>query len=358
MGSTVLGLLRMTNNLLRLADSKYSDTLDGTLSRITYVYLTEEHLRSSELRCHALSNLLTLFSHDIPTLPLIQHVFDYILCRPPIIIVYLVTAIILCRKELIQKYEDEDEDESLGMCHSLLSALPPMVDEEMPVVLNPDGDVEGVDGVLRDERVKVEEAPNADDATEKSPDSLLEGDALPDDETNENHEAPNANDATEKSPDALRTDKVPKLQGDALSDDEGSSRSPTRCPMETWKDSMEFLETKESKLKRLPTQNDATEKSADGLLADEVPKLEGDALPDDQTDENHVSTNQVPEVTIVSASLLRALQSPHASRTTFPTFPSTHHVFNYILCRPSVIIAYLVKQTFFICFSGTSDAIS
>ena len=41
----------------------------------------------------ALSNLLTLFSHDMPTLPLIQHVFDYLLCRHPIIVVYLAAAV-------------------------------------------------------------------------------------------------------------------------------------------------------------------------------------------------------------------------------------------------------------------------
>ena len=49
--------------------------------------------RVSPLPFYALSNLLTLFSHDIPTLPLIQHVFDYLLCRPPIATVYLATAV-------------------------------------------------------------------------------------------------------------------------------------------------------------------------------------------------------------------------------------------------------------------------
>lgn len=43
----------------------------------------------------ALSNLLTLFSHDMPTLPLIQHVFDYLLARPPIASVYLAAAVCL-----------------------------------------------------------------------------------------------------------------------------------------------------------------------------------------------------------------------------------------------------------------------
>ncbi|KAG6846931.1 hypothetical protein H0H93_011045 [Arthromyces matolae] len=156
---------------LRLADSKYSDTLGASLSR-------------------ALQPHRAFQSLHIPAHPFIQPVLDYILCRPSVIVACLVTAIIICRKELIQKFEDDDEDESLGMAHSLLSTRPAMIDEKTPVVLNPDGDVEGVDRVLGDEGVKVEEARNA-------------------------------NDATEKSPDGLPTDKVLKLKGDALPDDEG-----------------------------------------------------------------------------------------------------------------------------------------
>ncbi|KAJ3502505.1 hypothetical protein NLJ89_g8855 [Agrocybe chaxingu] len=105
----VLGLLRVTKHLLRLADHDYERTLE----------------QSSPLPFYALSNLLTLFSHDIPTLPLIQHVFDYLLCRPPIAVVYLATAIILSRKEEVIRLEEEGED---GMIHSLLSSLPNLAD--------------------------------------------------------------------------------------------------------------------------------------------------------------------------------------------------------------------------------------
>lgn len=49
--------------------------------------------RTAPLPFYALSNLLTLFSHDMPTLELNQHVFDYLLCRPPITVVYLATAV-------------------------------------------------------------------------------------------------------------------------------------------------------------------------------------------------------------------------------------------------------------------------
>ncbi|KAG6860937.1 hypothetical protein C0995_005767 [Termitomyces sp. Mi166 len=145
MGSTlepVLGLLRVTKNLLRLADSKYARGLES----------------SSQLPFYALSNLLTLFSHDIPTLPLIQHIFDYILCRPPIIIVYLVTAIILSRKDVLQQLQEYDEDEGLGMAHSILSTLPTMTDEEEPESAEVDDDDKVPAGGDEGQDVKVEEA--------------------------------------------------------------------------------------------------------------------------------------------------------------------------------------------------------
>ncbi len=43
----------------------------------------------------ALSNVLTLLSHDVPSLSLIQHIFDYLLARPPVAILYLEAAVSL-----------------------------------------------------------------------------------------------------------------------------------------------------------------------------------------------------------------------------------------------------------------------
>lgn len=60
--------------------------------------------RSSPLPFFALSNLLTLFSHDMPTLPLIQHVFDYLLCRPPIASVYLAAAVSFVFKMMSRQF--------------------------------------------------------------------------------------------------------------------------------------------------------------------------------------------------------------------------------------------------------------
>ncbi|KAH6918184.1 rab-GTPase-TBC domain-containing protein [Coprinopsis sp. MPI-PUGE-AT-0042] len=128
----VLGLLRVTRNLLRLADKPFSESLE----------------RNSPLPFYALSNLLTLFSHDMPTLNLIQHVFDYLLCRPPIAVVYLTTVAILSRKEEVLALELEGEE---GMAHSLLSTLPDLVDEEEAEERYEDDIVEGITSSPTDE---------------------------------------------------------------------------------------------------------------------------------------------------------------------------------------------------------------
>ncbi|KAG1851918.1 rab-GTPase-TBC domain-containing protein [Suillus subluteus] len=106
----VLGLLRITRNLLRIIDPKYAMLLESI----------------GPLPFHALSNLLTLFSHEVPTLPLIQHVWDFLLCREPLAVVWLAVAVILVRKPDVLQLAAEDED---GMIHSLLNALPALSDD-------------------------------------------------------------------------------------------------------------------------------------------------------------------------------------------------------------------------------------
>ncbi|KAG2134829.1 rab-GTPase-TBC domain-containing protein [Suillus clintonianus] len=106
----VLGLLRIMRNLLRIIDPKYAMLLESI----------------APLPFHALSNLLTLFSHEVPTLPLIQHVWDFLLCREPLAVVWLAVAVILVRKPDVYQLAVEDED---GMIHSVLNALPPLSDD-------------------------------------------------------------------------------------------------------------------------------------------------------------------------------------------------------------------------------------
>ncbi|PBK89852.1 hypothetical protein ARMGADRAFT_935142 [Armillaria gallica] len=138
----ILGLLRVTQKLLRLADSSYAELLERRVNV------------NSPLPFYALSNLITLFSHDMPTLQLIQHVFDYLLCRPPIVIVYLATAIILSRKDEIRRLEEEDEE---GMMHSLLSGLPNITDESPSLeesIVKTEDDASSSAGTLDQEQPK------------------------------------------------------------------------------------------------------------------------------------------------------------------------------------------------------------
>ena len=104
----------LVKQLIRAEDPGYAKRLSAT----------------SPLPYFALSNLLTYFSHDVPTLSLIQHIFDYLFSRPPIAIVYLVTVMILVRKDEVETlYQSGDE----GMLHALLCNLPDLVDDiEMP----------------------------------------------------------------------------------------------------------------------------------------------------------------------------------------------------------------------------------
>ncbi|KZO94132.1 hypothetical protein CALVIDRAFT_528916 [Calocera viscosa TUFC12733] len=106
----LLGLLRILRRLLRLADPPYARLIEKT----------------TPLPYYALSNLLTLFAHDVPTLPLIQHIWDFLLAWEPVMTVYLAAALILERKEEVLRRVEEEGDE--GAMYVLLSGLPPLID--------------------------------------------------------------------------------------------------------------------------------------------------------------------------------------------------------------------------------------
>ncbi|KAH7887088.1 rab-GTPase-TBC domain-containing protein [Phlebopus sp. FC_14] len=120
----VVGLLRILRNLLRLVDPEYAELLESV----------------SPLPYHALPHLLTLFAHDVPTLSLIQHVWDFLLTREPLAVVWLVAAFVLYRKPSIYLLAERDEE---GMIHSLLGALPELVDSEHDSVFETRHDEEG-----------------------------------------------------------------------------------------------------------------------------------------------------------------------------------------------------------------------
>ncbi|KAI0000160.1 rab-GTPase-TBC domain-containing protein [Russula compacta] len=103
------GLMLILQRLLRLADPPYAELL-------------EEH---APLPYAALPHLLTLFAHAAPTLPLIKHIFDYLLVRPPLTIVYLVAAMTLLRKDQVVRVDSGGDE---GMVHAILTGLPEFTD--------------------------------------------------------------------------------------------------------------------------------------------------------------------------------------------------------------------------------------
>ncbi|ELU41655.1 TBC domain-containing protein [Rhizoctonia solani AG-1 IA] len=101
------GQLRILRRLIRLADPDLA-------------ILIEE---ASPLPYWAISPLMTLYTHDLPTLALAQRVMDWMLARPPNAVIYLVAA------EEIQKLVEDGDD---GMMHSFLSSLPDLEADELP----------------------------------------------------------------------------------------------------------------------------------------------------------------------------------------------------------------------------------
>lgn len=95
----IMHSFRILKYLLRLADPDYAALLErcARLVKLSNIAVSDNYstssARNTPLPYFALSNLLTLFSHDVPTLELIQHIFDFLLCRPPIATVYLAAAV-------------------------------------------------------------------------------------------------------------------------------------------------------------------------------------------------------------------------------------------------------------------------
>ncbi|KAF9788225.1 rab-GTPase-TBC domain-containing protein [Thelephora terrestris] len=159
----LIGLLQLLKNLLRLIDPEYAQLLERNIPTPYY----------------ALSNLLTLFSHDMPTLALIQHTFDYLLVRPPVACVYVAAAIILSRKEEVTWLETVGEE---GMLHSILSSLPILYEEgeegdpQLPI-----SDAEGTQVTKTEdttaavnEKLKVDALPNGEPTPKPEEPSVVE----------------------------------------------------------------------------------------------------------------------------------------------------------------------------------------
>ncbi|KAG8752447.1 hypothetical protein FRC12_011952 [Ceratobasidium sp. 428] len=114
------GQLRILRRLLHLADPELAALIEET----------------TPLPYWAISPLMTLYTHDLPTLELAQRVMDWILCRPPDAVIYLVAAFTIEKKKEAEKLVEAGDD---GMMHSFLSSLPELEADQ----LEPDEDRRG-----------------------------------------------------------------------------------------------------------------------------------------------------------------------------------------------------------------------
>ncbi|KAG9095783.1 hypothetical protein FS749_009779 [Ceratobasidium sp. UAMH 11750] len=106
------GQLRILRRLLWLTDPELATLIE----------------EATPLPYWAISPLMTLYTHDLPTLELAQRVMDWILCRPPDAVIYLVAAFTIEKKRGAQKLVEEGDD---GMMHSFLSSLPELEADEL-----------------------------------------------------------------------------------------------------------------------------------------------------------------------------------------------------------------------------------
>ncbi|KDQ07337.1 hypothetical protein BOTBODRAFT_38868 [Botryobasidium botryosum FD-172 SS1] len=157
----VVGLLQVMKRVLRSVDPAFASLVEET----------------SPLPYFALSHILTLFAHDTPTLELIQPIFDFLLCRPPIVVAYLAVAMTLSRKEEAFRLAREGDE---GMMHSLLATLPQMVVAE-EVIAEPDAepDTKEAPGTPELLAVKGEQAEPSPSTEETLDSSTLSPSLLP-----------------------------------------------------------------------------------------------------------------------------------------------------------------------------------
>ncbi|BGP47785.1 GTPase-activating protein gyp8 [Rhodotorula kratochvilovae] len=110
-----LGYLRLVDRIVQHADSD--------LYRITN--------QAASMPFFALSWALTLFSHDLESVAVIARLFDFLLAHNPVMICYLVVAILLTKKDDLVAVASSCEDDP-AMIHSALSQLPHIVLQHPP----------------------------------------------------------------------------------------------------------------------------------------------------------------------------------------------------------------------------------
>lgn len=109
----IMGQLKVLGNLLRTSDPAFAALVD----------------RASPLPFFALPWLLTLLTHDVTELAVMQRVLVCVLAYGPGVAIYLCAAVLLARKEEVEGM-GEDELEDPAMLHTILGRLPVIVADE------------------------------------------------------------------------------------------------------------------------------------------------------------------------------------------------------------------------------------
>ncbi|KAH9462051.1 hypothetical protein Pst134EB_005968 [Puccinia striiformis f. sp. tritici] len=108
----IMGYLRYTQILIK----KTNRTIGTLISR------------TSNIPLFSLSWILTLTSHDINDLELVSRIFDFLVCYPPIMIVYLTCVLCLTKSiqidNLLKESKKEGSEIDLDVVHLIMASLP------------------------------------------------------------------------------------------------------------------------------------------------------------------------------------------------------------------------------------------
>ncbi|GAA5849485.1 hypothetical protein JCM8547_000469 [Rhodosporidiobolus lusitaniae] len=106
-----LGYLKLVHRLIRQVDPELHSAVN----------------QAASMPFFALSWALTLLSHDLESVSVIARLFDFLLARNPAMIVYLVVAILLTKRDDIVSVAAEHSHDDPAIIHSALSQLPTIV---------------------------------------------------------------------------------------------------------------------------------------------------------------------------------------------------------------------------------------
>lgn len=126
----IMGQLKLLRNILRACDAQLAELA--------------EH--ASALPFFALPWLLTLFTHDVESIPVSQCILDFVFAYGPASVIYLCAAVILAKREHIMS-QDPDELEDPSMLHCLLAKLPLITLQQEVEQIAPRALVEGAESV-------------------------------------------------------------------------------------------------------------------------------------------------------------------------------------------------------------------